>query len=472
MVPRTVRAGNRTNVARCGEGFLDLYESELGAVPVLHVSGSPEEMGRQYGALVGAGIRRNLDRMLGLFTATGLPTAAVTLVLDKAWDSLRPYVPDRFLVEMEAVAEGARAAGYDVSFEDVARLTTVTNFDMYKREQRIAEMLAPHMSCTFFAVWGSRTTEGKLYASRNLDWVSQTGMHEDRLIAVYRPDGQNAFVTMGYAGVLGALAGMNERGICFSEIGAFSVREELDGTPWTFLSRRVLEEAKNLAEGVAIVEQAPHTLGYNYLVADGDPSHFGKGSFRPGAAAFETNFECCETLYDDDAKEHAACWIDPAGRRVFYGLPLKQAVMRADMAFAQKTRALQATDNGPGDPENTGDPFKGETYLNYHKPMHDMIRAYETGSEYTFPVRNLNVIEAGKPHRIGVEEALTIAATVAHNVEKLPENDWNVMSVVYAPTDLAFWVAFESVDHAANWKNAPDTGYWHFELSHLLEQRS
>ena len=184
---------------------------------------------------------------------------------------------------------------------------------------------------------------------------------------------------------------------------------------------------------------------------------------------FETNFECCETFYEDDPKEHAARWTSPRGEVVEYGLPLTQAVMRGDMAFGETTRALQAADNGPGDPACDGDPRKAGTYLDCHKPMYDMIRAYETGAEYVFHVRNTKVVEAGEPRRIGPDEALNIAATVAHNTEKLDENDWNVMSVVYASTDLDFWVSYESCDAEGNWKNAPDSGYWRFNLPELLD---
>jgi hypothetical protein len=471
----------RTTAKKSGKGFLEVYTSPVGDVPVLHVAGTPEDMGHQYGVLVGDRMLRNIRRMVGLFTAMGVSEPLVTLLLDNAWKRLEPHTPERYLREMAGIAAGAEAAGHGLTLADVRRITTVTNFDLYKREERVFEFLgdegaaliekmqqAGGMSCTMFAVWGSRTVDGKLLASRDLDWVSQTGMHEDRLVTVYRPDGLNAFVTMDYAGVVGGLAGMNEKGLAFSEIGSFSAREELDGTPWTLLVRQAMEEAANLEEGVRIIEGGRHTLGYNYMLADGDPARFGTPLFKPRAAVFETNFECCETFYEDDPKEHEASWTDPSGKAIHYGLPMTEGVARGDMAYGQRTRALQAADNGPGEPANNGDPLKGSTYIECHKPMVDMIRAYESGAEYVYPLRNTKVIETGKPRKIGVEEALTIAATVAHNTEKLGESDWDVMSIVYAPTDLDFWVAYESCDPAGNWKNAPDSGYVQFNLQDLL----
>lgn len=466
--------------------FIEVYSSAVGEIPVAHVKGSPEQMGRQYGELVGDKIRRNIDRTVGLFAELGLPEELLILLLDKSWKRLEPHTPERYLREMAAIPQGAQEAGFDVSLADIQRLTTVTNFDLYKREERALEFLgedaapilermremdgggSPPMSCTMFAAWGSRTVDGKLLAHRNLDWVSQTGMHEDRLITVYRPENRLAFVTMGYAGVVGALAGMNEKGICFSEIGAFSLSEELDGTPWVLIAREALEESACLEEAVAIVRNAKHTIGYNYQVADGDPDRFGTPEFEPRAAVLETNFECCETFFEDDPKEHEASWTDPDGNAINYGLPLKEAVMRADMAFGKRTRELQATDNGPGDPENDGNPLEGDTYIQYHRAMHDMIRAYGAGAEYVYPLRGTKVIDAGEPRTMGAEEALTIAATVAHNTERLAERDWDVMSVVFAATDLEFWVSYESCDAGGNWKNAPDSGYVQFSLRELL----
>jgi len=85
-----------------------------------------------------------------------------------------------------------------------------------------------------------------------------------------------------------------------------------------------------------------------------------------------------------------------------------------------------------------------------------------------FPVRNTKVIEAGAPRKIGPEEAMTIAATVAHNTEMLGDNDWNVMSVVYAPTDGTLWLGFEHQHADGHWTNAPDSGYMEFGAADLF----
>lgn len=488
MSVRVAKPTQSVITARHDAGFLLRHSSTLATLPMVHVSGEPEAMGRQYGALLGeeiAAIHRLLTR---IFSAEGLPEPLVHRFLDACWERLGPHVAPRHAAEIDAVAAGARAAGVPLTTDMVRRVQTSTNLDCYQRGAFLAEMLGippeellagmpdASTSCTMFAAWGSRTVEGQLYALRNLDWISQSGMHRHRLLTVCRPEGFQPFVTMGYAGVLGALAGMNERGISISEVGAFTTSESLDGSPWALMARRVLEESATLEQGVAIVTASPRTLGYNYLIADGDADRFGSADFRPCAAAFETNHAAMAVFYEDDAKEAAATWTDAAGNTHRYGFPLKEAVCRGDIAYDPAVRALQVADDGPALPENTGNPHgrdgAGSTYTECDMPMRDMLRAYETGSEYVFPLRNQKVIEAGEPCKIGPEEALTIAATVAHNTEKLELNDWDVMSVVYANTDRQFWVAFEHEHNDGHWTNAPDSGYWHFDLGELLNQQA
>lgn len=473
----------RAVVGTAHGGRLEMHRGPLGEMPVVFLAGEPEQIGRQYGALLGDRIAENLCAGFALFASLGLPEAFIPTLFARAWERMAPFVPDAYRAEMGAIVEGARAAGHGLDAQAIEHLLTMTNLDLYRREERLAELLTPteqaalaaHLvpgppakSCTTFAVWGSRTEDGKLYAARNLDWISQTGMHRFKLLSVYEPEEGAPFVTAGYAGAVGALAGMNTHGIALGQVGAFSTVEELDGAPWVLLARRVLQETDSAATAAAVLRDGAHTFGINYLVADGDPDRFGASDFHPDAAIIETHHRAAQVFWADDPKEHAAAWNAPDGTDVPFGLPLPEAVMRADTAFSPEVRGVQVADNGPANPEGDGNPLKGGTYCECHRPMYDMIRAYDTGSAYTFPVRNTAVIEEAAPRAIGLDEAVTIAGTVAHNTEKLADSDWNVMSVVYGATDRVLLVAYEHEHADGHWTNAPDTGYWRYGLDELL----
>ncbi len=116
---------SKSTIKQSGRGFLDEYSSPVGDVPVLHVAGTSEEMGHQYGVLVGDKIKRNVQRMIGLFTEAGVPEPLVNLLLDNAWKRLEPHTPDRYLREMAAIATGAETAGYALTLDDVRHITAV-----------------------------------------------------------------------------------------------------------------------------------------------------------------------------------------------------------------------------------------------------------------------------------------------------------------------------------------------------------
>jgi hypothetical protein len=53
---------------------------------------------------------------------------------------------------------------------------------------------------------------GDLYSARNLDWLPDLGVNKYKLLTVHHPPGAVPHVTIGYAGIWGALAGMSAAG--------------------------------------------------------------------------------------------------------------------------------------------------------------------------------------------------------------------------------------------------------------------
>lgn len=57
---------------------------------------------------------------------------------------------------------------------------------------------------------------------RNLDWLENTGVNENKLITVWNLDGAIPHLTLGFPGVLGALTGMSKAGLTVHEAGLSS----------------------------------------------------------------------------------------------------------------------------------------------------------------------------------------------------------------------------------------------------------
>jgi hypothetical protein len=236
-------------VARCGQGFLE----EVDGYRVLHLKGSPYEMGLQHGALLKEHIQRTVDYLFNVkakekrleFLGVELdPKQLISMIVGIQ----RRYVPKRFLEELQGLADGA-----ECPLEDVL----VANF--------IPELF----HCSGFAVMNSAPKDGTLYHGRVLDYSIDWQLQEHAVLIVAEPEGRVPFVNVTYSGFIGSVTGMNAEHVSVGEMGGGG-RGHWGGTPMAFLVRRVLEEAKTLDEAVAIFRDTKRTCEYYYVVADGD----------------------------------------------------------------------------------------------------------------------------------------------------------------------------------------------------------
>src|SRR4051812_42969310 len=243
-----LRAETKT-VARCGAGFLE----EVDGARVLHVKGTPYEMGYQQGALLKDEIRE-LVRFLFEVKAKeatielgGLKLLDPKRAVGGIAATQKPFVPDRFSEELRGVAEGAGLPLGDV----------------------IAANFIPEMfHCSGFAIGGSATRDGTLYHGRILDYGCDWRLQEHAVLTVAEPEGKVPFVNVTYAGFIGSVTGMNARQVSVGEMGGRGLGH-WDGVPMALLVRMALEEATTLDEAVAVFRDHPRTCEYYYVIADG-----------------------------------------------------------------------------------------------------------------------------------------------------------------------------------------------------------
>ncbi len=234
-------------VARCGQGWLE----RIDGYPVLHLKGAPYEMGYQQGALLKESIRENLDNLLVKKGEETLHLGWVSLkprtVIESIIAIQRPYVPRKYLEELDGLAAGSGLKPRDV---------VAGNF--------IPELF----HCSGFAVMNSATRDGTLYHGRVLDYAVDWGLQEHAVLIVAEPEGGIPFVNVTYAGFIGSVTGMNVKGVSIGEMGGGG-RGHWAGVPMSFLVRDALERGGDLDAAVAIFRDAPRTCQYFYVVADG-----------------------------------------------------------------------------------------------------------------------------------------------------------------------------------------------------------
>jgi hypothetical protein len=236
-------------IARCGDGFLE----EVEGVRVLHLKGTPHEMGYQQGTLLRDEIRELVRFLFDVKAKQATLELGGVKLLDPRRAILgiaatqKKYIPERFTEELRGVALGA-----GISVEDA----TAANF--------IPEMF----HCSGFAIAGSATQDGTLYHGRILDYGCDWRLQEFAVVTVAEPTGKIPFVNVTYAGFIGSVTGMNARQVSIGEMGGRGLGH-WEGVPMSFLVRMALEEAGDLDAAIAVFRDHPRTCEYYYVIADG-----------------------------------------------------------------------------------------------------------------------------------------------------------------------------------------------------------
>ena len=235
-------------IARCGKGWLE----HIDGYPVLHLKGTPYEMGYQHGALLKKSARQNMHNLLTvkgeqtLFEFAGVklkPRHLIDIII-RIQDK---YVPQKYFRELEGVAAGAGLKVADVR---------ATNF--------IPELF----HCSGFALMNSATKNGMLYHGRVLDYAVDWGLQEHAVVIVAEPDGGIPFVNVSYAGFIGCVTGMNAKSVSIGEMGGGGLGHWA-GVPMAFLVREALEKGDTLEKAIAVFRDNPRTCQYYYVLADG-----------------------------------------------------------------------------------------------------------------------------------------------------------------------------------------------------------
>lgn len=257
------------------------------------------------------------------------------------------------------------------------------------------------------------------------------------MVTIYKIDGKIPYATLGFAGLIGSLTGMSSAGLTVHEAGNDSKRVTFRGTSWTMRLRLIMENAKNLAQALAIWQATNNTMGMNHMIASASDV----ASDKP-AAAMETMKGYTAYFYGDDVRETELKYTDPKTNvTTVLGAPLKQAVWRTNHGY---------------DPIIVGN----ETHVT--KPSSDSEQRYMILHNSFAYYANANI-------KMREYEAINITSILGDK-----GNDWfhcpdkaiggNVLSVTYNPAASRLFVAFEH-GTGETWRPACCGTYVQMELA-------
>lgn len=232
-----------------GDGFLKY----INGVPVLCVSGTPEEMGRQEAALIGKVVVK----------LSHYPAAMVNRSSNE--DRTPKYLKMSKTIYAHLLPEHRGELQVFVDQSGAERNLLMlgnTLADVYR-----------NISCSSLIVEPGKSATGGPIFGRNLDFYTLKILDRYSLVTVQKPKGKHAFASIGFPGLFGCLSGMNDAGLALSVHEAFMAGDRAPifnpkGMPYTFCFREILERCTTVEEAEQMLRKTERTTILSLAVCD------------------------------------------------------------------------------------------------------------------------------------------------------------------------------------------------------------
>jgi tetratricopeptide (TPR) repeat protein len=238
-----------------------------GRVWRLHLEGSPEEIGDAHGRLTArlfsqldAQVQAALDERY----AGWLEPWTASMLLRWDYRGADRQIPEAFRRELSALAAAMPEAATE-------RASSYHRLFLYQCFQDLVTRLDDVvLEGTVFAATRRRGAEpGNMIVGHTLSFDLGAAFENDRVVTFYRADGRYPFVSVGWAGMIGVVTGINARGIF---VGLNTARTDdplYEGAPLPIVLRKVLGEADTLEHAVEMIKKEELRTSGIVLVADG-----------------------------------------------------------------------------------------------------------------------------------------------------------------------------------------------------------
>ncbi len=269
----------KDGVRRAGKGW-----AAVRGVRLVHLEGTPEEIGAQHTSLLH-------DRMV-----------TNEAVLWDAFSEIVPFAPARVLmfdigrVQYRDVAKNFPEA----RLRELAAEARAFDPDPYASKvptfQRLSMLHAlydislgfehsPLLGCTSFALDAAKTEDGHVLFARAFDFEAAEVFDRDKAVFLVHEEGKIPFASVAWPGLVGVVTGMNAEGVAMSAHGGRAREPRTAGIPMAFSLREALGAAHDADEAAKILSAQEVMVSNIVFLADAKGRSF-VVERAPGAPAF------------------------------------------------------------------------------------------------------------------------------------------------------------------------------------------
>jgi len=126
------------------------------------------------------------------------------------------------------------------------------------------------VGCTSFGTWGSRSQDSVFIIGRNFDFYVGDHFAENKIVSFEQPTDGFKFMSVTWAGFIGVVSGMNEKGLTVTINAAKSEVPSGSATPVSLVAREILQYAENIGEALAIAQKRKMFVSESFLIGSAE----------------------------------------------------------------------------------------------------------------------------------------------------------------------------------------------------------
>lgn len=347
------------NHYRIGNNWLKLNQF---GVWEMYIEGDPYERGVIYGKLAEELVQKHEDYFIAQIDKL-IPSRFffnfLRVMIGWFNRDIDKHITAEYQQEIYGVSQSF-SDEYDILGDKYLRILN------YHAAHDIGHALADYaiVGCTSFSVNKEFSADSGLLIGRNFDFYMGDDFAKNKLVTIVNPTEGYQFLMYSWAGLMGVVSGMNEKGLTVTLNASKSDLPTESKTPISILAREILQYASTIDEAIAIAKKRETFVSESLMIGsaiDNRTVLIEKTPLSQDVFVSETDIVVCSNHYQSKlfANDSINLWniknSDSENRRLRVNKLLKEEVpldINEAVSILRDQKSLDGKDIGMGNPKS------------------------------------------------------------------------------------------------------------------------
>jgi predicted choloylglycine hydrolase len=257
--------------------FGDAWMEKRDGLYIMHLKGSPYEVGYQHGILMSDEIKKGVVEFYADPINGGRKTRSLISKLINLYLKIKIYKPIEkaqtkdLLEQLRGIADGS-GVPYKTIFKAnhhtavTMVMTPVLIRQYFKKVNKLGINVG---ACSTIVATKEATSNGKTIVGRNTDYGGIEGWPKYQTVSFVQPENGFNYVQIGTAGIVMWAPGMNEKGLVVC--AHYMVYDDIipNGLSIAAFTDEFLRKAENLDDAINILNNNPRGISGGFVITDG-----------------------------------------------------------------------------------------------------------------------------------------------------------------------------------------------------------